>query len=74
MDEKILKKLNKLKKKDFIKVEYFCDDCGNIVYRTLIKAEILHLIENSKDYEPIPCSICDEEKMIIKNIVNEKDL
>ena len=73
MNENVLKNLNKLRKKDFIKLEYFCDDCGNIVYRTLYKAEIISLIENSNDFEPIPCSICEEEKMMVKNIVNEKD-
>lgn len=73
MNEKILKKLKKYKRKDFIKIEYYCEDCGNIVYRTLHKVETHHLIEDSKDFEPILCSICEEEKMIINNVINEKE-
>ena len=73
MMEKALKRLKRFKKHDFIKVEYQCEDCGHIIYRTLKKNEIEHLIKNKKDYEPILCPICEEEKMIISGIISEKE-
>ena len=73
MNEKVLIKLKKFKKYDFIKVEYCCEDCGYIVYRTLWRNEIKHLIKNKEDFEPILCPVCEEEKMIINGIISEKE-
>ncbi len=72
MNEKIFKKLKKLKRYNFIKLEYCCEDCGNIVYRTLEKPEIAHLIDNIRDFEPLLCSVCGEENLIINDITTEK--
>ncbi|NVM05300.1 MAG: hypothetical protein HWN67_23480 [Candidatus Helarchaeota archaeon] len=73
MNEKSLKRLKRFKKYDIIKVEYRCEDCGNIIYRTLEKNETEHLIRNKEDFEPILCPICEEEKMIIYGIITEKE-
>ena len=63
----------KFKSHDLIKVEYKCKDCGNIVFRTLFNNEINLIIQNIKNYEPILCIICGEEKMIINAVMSEKE-
>lgn len=73
MNEKVLKKLKKFKNLDFIKLEYKCDDCGNIIYRTISQQEINQLIEKKEDFEPIICELCNEEKMIINGVIKEDE-
>jgi len=73
MNEKVSKRLKKFENHDFIKVEYRCKDCGYVVYRTLGKNEIEHLMKNKEDFEPVICGVCNEEKMIINGIISEKE-
>lgn len=72
MNEKALKSLNKIKKSSFIKIEYRCEECGNIVYRTLRNEEIKELLSKYNKFEPIICEICFEEKMTIQEVISEK--
>ena len=73
MNQKALKSLKKHKKSNFVKIEYLCEECGNIVFRTLTNEEIKELLSKYNKFEPIICEICYEEKMTIHMIISEKE-
>ena len=58
---------------DLVKIEYKCEECENIVYRTLFKNDIDLIIKDNANYEPIVCGICDDETMIINSVMSEKE-
>ena len=64
-------KLKKLKNKSPLRVEYLCDNCGYMIYRTLYRDDIQNFLEEKSGFFILSCPFCYEQKMKILEIWEE---
>lgn len=72
MNKDVVKILAKLKRSKFAKIVYQCEECENIVFRTIGNTEIKLLIQEYNKFEPAICGVCNRVKLIIQEVVSER--
>lgn len=72
-DQAIIEKIKKLMGEKAVTLEYYCRECGYLLYRTINSDELNKGDSEIDEILYIPCYQCDESEMEVVNVYDYEE-